>query len=133
KEGWFLFIPIIMIIVLLVMGFSPQLAGFYSILGIIIVSLFRKSTRMSIKDILGALELGARNSISIGIICAAAGLLIGSVNLTGLGLKFSSIVLGITDESILISLVIIMLASILLGMGMPTVSAYVILAVLAVP
>src|SRR5699024_4388205 len=86
KEGWFLFIPIIMIIVLLVMGFSPQLAGFYSILGIIIVSLFRKSTRMSIKDILGALELGARNSISIGIICAAAGLLIGSVNLTGLGL-----------------------------------------------
>src|SRR5699024_3095049 len=47
KEGWFLFIPIIMIIVLLVMGFSPQLAGFYSILGIIIVSLFRKSIRMS--------------------------------------------------------------------------------------
>src|SRR5699024_3111584 len=93
----------------------------------------RKSTRMSIKDILAALEIGGKNSVSIGVICAAAGLLIGSVNLSGLGLKFSSMVLSITGESILISLILIMLASILLGMGMPTVSAYVILAVLGVP
>lgn len=133
KEGWFLFLPIILIVALLVMGYSPQLAGFYSILAIIIVSSFRKSTRMNLKDILAALELGGRNSISIGIICAAAGILVGSVNLTGLGLKFSSMVLSITGESILVSLIVIMLASILLGMGMPTVSAYVILAVLGVP
>lgn len=133
REGWFLLLPVIMIIVLLVIGYSPQYAGFYSILGIIVISFFRKSTRMSLKDILAALELGGRNSVSIGIICAAAGLLVGSVNLTGLGLKFSSMVLSITGESILISLILIMLASILLGMGMPTVSAYVILAVLGVP
>ncbi|GAA0428032.1 TRAP transporter fused permease subunit [Lentibacillus halophilus] len=133
KEGWLLFLPIIMIIVLLVMGYSPQFAGFYSILGIVALSAIRKSTRMSLKDILAALEIGGKNAVSIGIICAAAGLLIGSVNLTGLGLKFSSLVLSITGESVLISLILIMLASILLGMGMPTVSAYVILAVLGVP
>lgn len=133
KEGWLLFLPIAMIIILLAMGFSPQLAGFYSILAIIALSALRKSTRMSIKDILAALEIGGKNSVSIGVICAAAGLLIGSVNLSGLGLKFSSMVLSVTGESILISLILIMLASILLGMGMPTVSAYVILAVLGVP
>lgn len=133
KEGWFLFIPIILVILLLVMGYSVQLAGFYSILGIIIVSAFKKSTRMGLKDILAALELGAKNSVSIGVICAAAGLLIGSVTLTGLGLKFSSIILGVTNQSLLMTLIMVMLASIILGMGMPTVSAYVILAVLAVP
>lgn len=132
-EGWFLFIPIIMIIGLLAKGFSPQLAGFYSIISIILVSAFRKDTRMSFKNILEALELGGKNSISVGIICAAAGLLIGSVNLTGLGLKFSSIVLGLSGDSLFLTLVLIMLSSLLLGMGMPTVSAYVILAVLGVP
>lgn len=133
KEGWYLFIPIIMIIALLTKGFSPQLAGFYSIISIIVVSAFRKGTRMSIKSIFEALELGGRNSISVGIICAAAGLLIGSVNLTGLGLKFSSLVLGISGESLFLTLVLIMLSSLLLGMGMPTISAYVVLAVLGVP
>lgn len=132
-EGWFLLLPILIIITLLAMGYSPQLAGFYSIVAIIVVSMFRKGTRMSFKDILNALEAGARNSIAIGVICAAAGLLIGSVNLTGLGLKFSSLVLNLTAGSLFLSLVLIMLASIFLGMGMPTVSAYVILAVLGVP
>ncbi|KAB7706526.1 TRAP transporter fused permease subunit [Bacillus aerolatus] len=132
-EGWFLLLPIILIIGMLMGGYSPQIAGFYSILAIIFVSLFRKNTRMSIQDILSALELGAKNSVSITAICAAAGLLISSVNLTGLGLKFSSVVLNFTSGSLILSLIFIMLASIILGMGMPTVSAYVILAVLGVP
>ncbi len=114
-------------------GIFSTARRFYSILAIIVLSTLRKSTRMSLKDVLAALEIGGKNSVSIGVICAAAGLLIGSVNLTGLGLKFSSMVLSITGESILLSLVLIMVASILLGMGMPTVSAYVILAVLGVP
>ncbi|VEF46622.1 TRAP type transporter protein [Bacillus freudenreichii] len=132
-EGWFLLLPIILIVGILVLGYSPQIAGFYSILSIILVSLFRKDTRMSFKDILSALEIGAKNSVSITAICAAAGLLVSSVSLTGLGLKFSSIVLNLTSGSLILSLICIMLASIILGMGMPTVSAYVILAVLGVP
>jgi TRAP transporter 4TM/12TM fusion protein len=111
KEGWILFLPIVLIVALLVVGYSPQLAGFYSILALIGISALRKSTRMSLKEILGALEIGARNSVSIGIICAAAGILIGSVNLSGLGLKFSSLVLSITGESLILTLILIMLAS----------------------
>lgn len=132
-EGWFLLLPIALIIFLLIKGFSPQYAGFYSTLSIVVVSLIRKRTRMSLKDIVGALELGGRNSVSIAVICAAAGILIASVNLTGLGLKFSSVVLELTGGSLLLTLIFIMIASILLGMGMPTVSAYVILSVLGVP
>ncbi|RXT02374.1 TRAP transporter permease [Ammoniphilus sp. CFH 90114] len=133
KEGWFLFLPIILIIGMLVMGYSPQIAGVYSLVSIIVVSMFRRKTRMTWKQVIGSLEIGARNSVSIAIICAAAGILIGSINLTGLGMKFSSLVLGVTGENLLISLVFIMIASIILGMGMPTVSAYVILSVLGVP
>jgi len=133
KEYWFLMLPVFLIILLLVMGYSPQFAGFYSIIGIVIVSLLKNDTRMKLKDILSALEVGARNSISIGVICAAAGLLIGSITLSGLGLKISTIVLGLTDESMILTLLVVMVTAIVLGMGMPTVSAYIIASVLAVP
>src|SRR5699024_9342872 len=115
KEYWFLMLPVFLIILLLVMGYSPQFAGFYSIIGIVIVSLLKNDTRMKLKDILSALEVGARNSISIGVICAAAGLLIGSITLSGLGLKISTIVLGLTDESMILTLLVVMVTAIVLG------------------
>jgi TRAP transporter 4TM/12TM fusion protein len=133
KEGWFLLIPIALIIGLLILGYSPQFAGFYSIISVVLVSMFRKKTRMDWKNVIGALEIGAKNSVSITVICAAAGILIGSITLTGLGLKFSSIVFDLTGGILLIALILAMITSILLGMGMPTVSAYVLLAVLGVP
>lgn len=133
KEGWFLLLPVITIITLLISGYSPQKAGFVGILSIVLVSYFRKGTRMNWKQILGALEIGAKNSIQVAAVCGSAGILVGIITLTGLGLKFSSLVVNSTGGILIIALFFTMLASIILGMGMPTISAYVILAVLGVP
>ncbi|MCM3706469.1 TRAP transporter permease [Cytobacillus firmus] len=132
REGY-LFLPIFIIIGLMMYGYSPMKAGFYAILLTIAISWIRKSTRMNLLSILAALEDGIRGSLAVIAACATAGIIVGSVSLTGLGLNFSRFVIDLAGGQLFPLLLLIGLASIVLGMGMPTVSAYVILAVLGVP
>ncbi|RKQ35756.1 TRAP transporter permease [Oceanobacillus halophilus] len=132
RQGY-LFLPIVIIIGLMVYGFSPMKAGFYAILAAIVLSWVRKATRMKFLDILAALESGARNALTVIAACATAGIIVGAVSLTGLGITFSRFVIDLAGGSLLLLLVFIAIASIIMGMGMPTVSAYVILAVLGAP
>ncbi|WP_174731322.1 TRAP transporter permease [Mesobacillus harenae] len=132
REGY-LFLPIFAIIALMIYGYSPMKAGFYGILLTVAISWIRKATRMNFLDILAALESGIRGSLSVIAACATAGIIVGAVSLTGLGLNFSRFVIDLAGGQLFLLLILIALASIILGMGMPTVSAYVILAVLGVP
>nr|WP_263327366.1 TRAP transporter permease [Neobacillus sp. Marseille-Q6967] len=132
REGY-LFLPIFIIIGLMMYGYSPMKAGFYAILLTIVISWIRKATRMKFLDILAALEDGIRGSLSVIAACATAGIIVGSVSLTGLGLNFSRFVIDLAGGQLFPLLLLIASASIVLGMGMPTVSAYVILSVLGVP
>jgi len=132
REGY-LFLPILIIIGLMVYGYSPMKAGFYAILLTIVISWIRKSTRMGFLDILAALETGIRGALAVIAACATAGIIVGAVSLTGLGLNFSRFVIDLAGGQLLPLLLLIAVASIILGMGMPTVSAYVILSVLGVP
>ncbi|WP_087972384.1 TRAP transporter permease [Oceanobacillus rekensis] len=132
RQGY-LFIPIILIIGLMVYGFSPMKAGFYAILAAFVLSWIRKATRMNFLDILAALESGARNALTVIAACATAGIIVGAVSLTGLGITFSRFVIDLAGGNLLLLLVLVGIASIIMGMGMPTVSAYVILAVLGAP
>jgi TRAP transporter 4TM/12TM fusion protein len=132
REGY-LFLPIFIIIGLMMYGYSPMKAGFYAILLTIAISWIRKSTRMNLLSILAALEDGIRGSLAVIAACATAGIIVGAVSLTGLGLNFSRFVIDLAGGQLFPLLLLIGLASIVLGMGMPTVSAYVILAVLGVP
>jgi TRAP transporter 4TM/12TM fusion protein len=129
----YLFIPIFLIIGLMVIGYSPMKAGFYAILVSFLLSWVRKSTRMNLMDVLGSLEKGAKSALSVAAACAAAGIIVGAVSITGLGLTFSRFIIDISGESLLLLLIFTAIASIIMGMGMPTVSAYVILAILGVP
>ena len=128
-----LLIPVIIIVYLLVMGYTPQTAGFYATLSVVALTALKAQTRMRWDTILSALETGARNAISIAAVCACAGIIVGAVIMTGLGLKISRLVLEASSGYLLLGLFFIMLTSIVLGMGMTTVSAYVILAVLGTP
>ena len=128
-----LLLPVIIIIFLLVRGYTPQTAGFWAIISVVALTAIKKKTRMKWDVILAALETGARNAISIAAVCACAGIIVGAVIMTGMGLKISRLVLEASGGYVILGLMLIMLASIILGMGMTTVSAYVILAVLAVP
>ncbi|WLR51745.1 TRAP transporter permease [Bacillus tianshenii] len=132
KQGY-LFLPIVLIIVMMIQGFSPMKAGFYAILASLFVSWLRKATRMNLLDILSALEKGAKGALSVMAACAAAGIIVGAVSLTGLGMNFSRFIVNVSGQSLFLLLILTAVTSIILGMGMPTVSAYVILAVLGVP
>lgn len=132
RQNWYRFIPLLVIIIVLVRGYSPMRAGFIAVVTTLVIGLIPKD-RLGVVDILAALEKGARDVLPVATACAAAGIIVGSVTLTGLGIRFSRLAIDLAGGNLVALLFMIMLASIILGMGMPTVSAYVILATLAVP
>ena len=134
KEGWHFLIPFaVLIYLLLIARWEAQTAGIYAVFSMIIVQLIRKPKLESLKKIINGLDEGARSAVVVAIPCAIVGIIIGTVTSTGLGLSFTSIVRSLAGESIFILLVLMMIASLILGMGVPTTAAYVMLAVLMVP
>lgn len=133
KEGWYHFIPLIILILFLLNGYSASSSGFYGILTIVVVSWFRKNTRMGFRKIVEAMVDGAKSAIPVTSACAAAGLVISGIMSTGLGGKLTSIVLGLTDGLLLPTLILVMFICIILGMGMPVAAAYILTAMLAAP
>ena len=133
KQGWHLMIPLISLIIMLFAGVPVSFAAFYTILVTIVISWFSKHTRMYPKDILHALETGTRQALSTIIACGVVGVVIGVVNLTGFGATLTSAITSLGQGSLLLTLVLTMLASIVLGMGLPSIPAYIITATMAAP
>lgn len=133
KEGWHLTIPLITLIIMLFSGVPVSYAAFYTIVVTVIVSWFRKHTRMNVKDILVALETGTRQALSTIIACGVVGIVIGVVNLTGFGATLTSAITSLGAGSLMLTLILTMLASIVLGMGLPSIPAYIITATMAAP
>ncbi|WP_374723936.1 TRAP transporter permease [Calidifontibacillus erzurumensis] len=128
-----LLIPIIVIIALMSMGFTPIRSALLGILSIIVVAAFRKDTRMSIKDIFEALANGARTALGVAAATACAGIIVGVVTLTGLGLKFANGLIDLSGGNLILTLVFTMIASLILGMGSPTTANYIITSTMAAP
>jgi TRAP transporter 4TM/12TM fusion protein len=118
---------------MMIAGYTPMYACIYSTVAVIVLSSLRKETRMGFWTIIRALEEGAKNAMGVAAACACAGIVIGVINLTGLGLKFTSLVLFLAGESLIPALIMTMLAGIILGMGMPTTPAYIVQAALLIP
>lgn len=133
KRGGHLFLSIIVIIVLMVAGYTPMFAAFGAIISILILSMLRKETRMRPSDIFSALEEGARLAMPVSIACAAAGVIIGCVFVSGLGLKFTNAIVVIAGGNLWVALILAMLASLVLGMGLTTTAVYITLAALVIP
>lgn len=133
KEGWHFLIPLIVLIIILIMGSTPNMAGFLGIVTIVLTSQFKKDTRMSFKEIFDAMVLGGRYTLNIGSIVPCIGIVLAIVGLTGLGLKFSFLLTMITGGKVFIAILLVGLISLILGMGLPSGPAYVILAIMAGP
>ncbi len=133
KEGADFLIPIALLVFLLVEGFTPTYAGTIATFAIVAVSWFRKKNRMGLRDILDALYIGAKNSISTCAMLMCAGMVIGIVGLTGMGVTFSGMIIDLSGGHLSVALILVMLASLILGMGLPVTASYVFLAVLAAP
>ncbi|HOI22156.1 MAG: TRAP transporter permease [Spirochaetia bacterium] len=128
-----LIIPLVAIIYLLVTGFTPMKAALWAIILSILSSMVRKATRIKPMEIIKGLEAGARGALGVIAATACAGIIIGVVTLTGLGLKLGSVLVEIANGNLLITLFFTMLTSILLGMGVPTTANYVITSTIAAP
>jgi TRAP-type uncharacterized transport system fused permease subunit len=115
------------------MGFSPMKAAFYAIISLIVLSWFKPSTRMGIKEIIEGFEAGGRTCLVVSVACAAAGIIVAVVSVTGLGLKFASLVSWIASGNLFIALVLTAMASMILGMGVNAVASYIIIAILLTP
>lgn len=129
----YLLLPIFVIIGLLMVGYSPIRAALFGIISVILVGAVRKETRMSFKDIMKALENGARIALGVAAATAAAGMIVGVVTLTGLGLKFANGLIDLSNGAILLTLFFTMVTSIILGMGSPTTANYIITSTMAAP
>ena len=133
RDKWMFTIPLIILIVILIYGYSPRIAVLYTLLATVIMSFFRKQSRMTPSRILDALAKTGYNSILVACACATAGVVIGVVLLTGIGAKITSLVISLSAGSLILALPIVMLASLIFGMGLPTVVCYVLLASTVAP
>lgn len=148
-EGWHFLLPLVALVWLLVAGYSPMRVGFYAIVAVIGAAVLRAMMRFlaegptakGLSDLViagidktrEALELGARNAVAVSMACAVAGIVVGVVGLTGLGLKFSAMMLAFSNGNLLLALLLVVIASLILGMGLPVTAAYIVLIILVGP
>lgn len=156
KKGLHFIIPVLILIYVLVSNYSPMMAGFVAVMSTLATSLIANTVRWAVdttrlprgdsqrislgrfglnefKLLIRALENGAKNAIMVSVACAAAGIIVGMVTLTGMGLKFSSLVLDLSYGIKVLAILLIGAASLVLGMGLPVTASYIVLATLAGP
>jgi TRAP transporter 4TM/12TM fusion protein len=133
SQGYLAISALVLIYFLAVQLTSPSFAAFWAIIASIVLSSIKKGTRLNLKGLIVALEMGAKGALSVVAACAAAGIVVGVVTLTGLGLKFSGAIIALAHGNIYLTLFFTMISSLILGMGLPTTAAYIICAILAVP
>ncbi len=135
RERGHLFLPLFVIVAVLLWGYSAPYAALIGIMSVVPTAMLRKTTRkeINLRMIVDSLEAGAMGALVVALACAAAGIVIGVITLTGAGLTFSSFVISIAKDMLLPALLLTMAAGIMLGMGMPTTPAYIIQVSLLVP
>jgi TRAP transporter 4TM/12TM fusion protein len=131
--GFHFLIPLVLLTYLLFQYVTPLRAGLYATGALLVVAMLRRVSRLDLRDIGEVFMLAARNTLTVSVATAAAGIIVGVVGLTGAGLKFSSGMLSVAAGQLLLTLIMIALASLVLGLGLPVTASYVVLIILAGP
>ena len=133
KENIHFLFPIAILVSAMLSHVSPMRAGFLAVISTYAASFVRKKSRMGFRQLLETLELGAKNAVMVSVACAAAGIIVGIVSLTGLGLQFTHLVVALSMGIKLLAILLIGAASLVLGMGLPVTASYIVLVILAGP
>ncbi len=133
RGGWHLLIALGVLVYFLIAGYTPMKSAFWGLVSLFVLSFINKGTRMSPVDLVAALEAGIRATMPVTIACACAGLIIGSVFVSGLGLKFTQSVIELSGGNLLVLLGLTGVSAIILGMGITTTAVYITVAALIVP
>ena len=154
-SGWHFLVPLFVLVGLLMAAYSPMRVGFWAIVSVVAVAGARGLWTLAVTApragtpldaarlgaalwqglalLVRALELGARNAVAVSIACAVAGIIVGVVGLTGLGLTFSSMMVALSGGNLVLALLLVLIASLILGLGLPVTAAYIVLIVLVGP
>ncbi len=132
-KGFQFILPFIAIIYFLMDGYSPLKAGLYASLVLLAVTYLRTPKAIKLIDYWRVFEVSGKTIVEVAVATASAGIIIGIVSLTGVGLRLSALIMAAAGGSQLLALIITMVTAIFLGMGLPTVAAYIIQAALIVP
>lgn len=129
----YMLLPVFIIVGTIMVGFTPQRAAIYGIISAFLVSLVRKESRLSIRNVFMVLEQGARVALPVIAAVATAGIIAGVVSITGLGAKFAAGIIALSAGHLILALFFTMIACLVLGMGLPTTANYVVTATIAAP
>ena len=134
-ERGHLFIPILIVFLGLILGYSAPLCALIAAVSCLPIALLRRTTREGItwRSVTDALEEGAKNTLAVAVACAVAGIVIGSTTITGLGITFTQIVVALSQNMLPLALLLTAIAGIILGLGLPTTPAYIVMVALLVP
>lgn len=133
KKYGHLLLSIVFLLYLIFANFTPYYAAFYSIIALVVLAMIRASSRLTVRQLLDCLAVGARSGVSIAIATAVVGIVVGIINLTGLGLQLSGMIIRLTNGMLLPTLILTMLACLVLGMGLPTSAAYIVAGTVVAP
>lgn len=133
RKGCHLFVPVLVLIGSLAAGYSPPLSVVYATVATVAISWVRAGTRMGVNDVWQALVDGGRSAAFVGAVTGAVGIIIGIVALTGIGIRFSTLVIILSGQSLIAALILIAAASFILGLGLPITAAYLVVAATAAP
>ncbi len=133
RRGAHYFLPLVAIVVLLLVGFSPVMAVFWATVVAFAASFIRRESALVPRKLVAALAAGSTGVLNVAATCAAAGVIVGVVTLTGLGLKFSAIVVGFAGGSLFLTAVYTALVVWVVGLAVPVTASYIICAVIAAP
>jgi len=135
RERGHLFVPVLVVFVGLIAGYSAPLCALVATLACLPTALLRRTTRQGIRwrNVFDALQEGAKNTLPVAIACACAGIIIGSTTITGLGIGFTQFVVALSQNMLPIALLLTAVAGIILGLGLPTTPSYIVMVALLVP
>ena len=134
KKGWFLLLPLVLLVFLLVgVRYSAQKSAFFSIVFLVLIMLLYPGHRRKFRDVVKLVAGSSKGMVSVALTTGTAGIIVGILMLTGIGYKLSSLLITVSQGNVYLLLFLTMITSVILGMGMPTSAAYVLLATLIVP
>lgn len=133
KNGWHFLLPLLLITGLLLMSYSPILVGISGCVAILVAAMCRKHSRISLPLFLKGMKEGALTALPISVACGTAGIVVGVVGQTGIGLQFTQFLMVLSGGYLWSVLALIAVAAMILGMGLPVTAAYIVLSIMAVP
>ncbi|MFT7130164.1 MAG: TRAP transporter 4TM/12TM fusion protein [Gammaproteobacteria bacterium] len=133
KDGFHFLLPIMLITALLLRSYSPVLVGLSGCAAVVVASLLRAHTRISLADFGDALAQGAIMAVPISMACAVAGIVVGTIGQTGIGLQFTESVVSLSSGHLWLALFLVTIAALVLGMGLPATAAYIVLSIMTGP